>query len=43
LVASGIISTRADEVLAALAAAGFVVEQRLDDREWVSLRAGHPQ
>jgi ribosomal protein L11 methyltransferase len=43
LVASGIISTRADEVLAALAAAGFVVEQRLDDGEWVSLRAGHPQ
>jgi ribosomal protein L11 methyltransferase len=43
LLASGIINTRADEVLAALADAGFVAEQRLDDGEWVSLRAGHPQ
>jgi ribosomal protein L11 methyltransferase len=43
MLASGIINTRADEVLAALADAGFVAEQRLDDGEWVSLRAGHPQ
>lgn len=43
LLASGIINTRADEVLAALADAGFVAEQRLDDAEWVSLLAGHPQ
>ena len=42
LLASGTIEGRADEVLAALTAAGFLVEQRLDDGEWVSLRAGHP-
>ena len=38
IVASGIIDTRADEVLAALAATGFVVERRLEDGEWVSLQ-----
>ena len=38
LVASGIIATRADEVRAALTAAGFVLDQRLVDGEWVSLR-----
>ncbi len=37
LLASGIIEGRAEEVLAALTAAGFVLEQRLDDGEWVSL------
>jgi ribosomal protein L11 methyltransferase len=38
LVASGIIEGRADEVLAALTAAGFTLVERLDDGEWVSLR-----
>jgi len=38
LLASGIIETRADEVLAALGAAGLALENRLDDGEWVSLR-----
>jgi ribosomal protein L11 methyltransferase len=38
LLASGIIDTRADEVLAVLCAAGFVLDTRLDDGEWVSLR-----
>lgn len=38
LLASGIIDTRAGEVLTALSAAGFVSDQRLDDGEWVSLR-----
>ena len=38
LVASGIIEGRANEVLAALAAAGFTLVERLDDGEWVSLR-----
>jgi ribosomal protein L11 methyltransferase len=38
LLASGIIETRAEEVLAALTSAGFVLENRLDDGEWVSLR-----
>jgi ribosomal protein L11 methyltransferase len=38
LLASGIIETRADEVLAALTAAGFVLDSRLDDGEWASLR-----
>ncbi len=38
LLASGIIEGRADEVLAAFASVGFVVEERLDDGEWVSLR-----
>jgi ribosomal protein L11 methyltransferase len=38
LLASGIIETRADEVLASLTAAGFVLDTRLDDGEWVSLR-----
>jgi ribosomal protein L11 methyltransferase len=38
LLASGIIAPRADEVTAALAAAGFALAGRLDDGEWVSLR-----
>lgn len=38
LLASGIIDTRADEVLLALTGAGFVVDHRLHDDEWVSLR-----
>jgi ribosomal protein L11 methyltransferase len=38
LLASGIIDTRADEVLAALAAAGFMLGSRLDDGDWTSLR-----
>jgi len=40
LLASGIIDTRADEVLAALTAAGSVLEDRLYDGEWVSVRCG---
>ena len=42
LLASGIIDTRADEVLASMAAAGFVLEHRLDDGEWVTLRLAIP-
>ena len=38
LLASGIIDSRADEVVDALTAAGFALESRLDDGEWVSLR-----
>lgn len=38
LLASGIIETRADEVLTVLTTAGFVLDKRLDDGEWVSLR-----
>jgi len=38
LIASGIIEPRADEVLASLRAAGFALNDRLDDGEWVSLR-----
>ena len=38
LIASGIIESRADEVLAALTDAGFCLDSRLDDGEWVSLR-----
>lgn len=41
LLASGIIESRADEVLAALTAAGFAFEGRLDDGEWVSLQLRH--
>jgi ribosomal protein L11 methyltransferase len=41
LLASGIIDTRADEVLVALAGAGFALEGRLDDGEWVSLHLRH--
>lgn len=40
LLASGIIEGRANEVLAALTAAGFGLEHRLDDGEWVSLLLG---
>ena len=42
LLASGIIDTRADEVLASLSAAGFVLEDRLDDGEWITLRLAIP-
>lgn len=38
LLASGIIDHRADEVVDALAGAGLVVQRRIDDDEWVSLR-----
>jgi ribosomal protein L11 methyltransferase len=38
LLASGIIAERGDEVAAALDAAGFAAEERLDDGEWISLR-----
>ena len=41
LLASGIIEGRADEVLAALTEAGFALEGRLDDGEWVSLQVRH--
>lgn len=43
LLASGIIATRADEVIAALSAAGFDLDHRLHESEWVSLRFGHPR
>ena len=42
LLASGIIEGRAGEVVAALEAAGLVVQERLDDGEWVSLRVTRP-
>jgi ribosomal protein L11 methyltransferase len=38
LLASGIISERAPGVLAALSAAGLLLDERVDDGEWVSLR-----
>jgi ribosomal protein L11 methyltransferase len=38
LLASGIIEARADKVLASLFAYGFVLDHRLDDGEWVSVR-----
>jgi len=38
LVAGGIVAERGSEVEGALLTAGFVVEERLDDGEWVSLR-----
>jgi ribosomal protein L11 methyltransferase len=38
LIAGGIIEGRAAEVAAALDAAGFVLRERLDEGEWVSLR-----
>ena len=41
LLASGIIDSRADEVLLALTEAGFALEGRLDDGEWVSLQLRH--
>jgi ribosomal protein L11 methyltransferase len=41
LLASGIIEGRADEVVAALSAAGFALEGRLDDGEWASLQLRH--
>ena len=42
LLASGIIEGRTEEVVAAFEAAGLVVEERLDDGEWVSLRVTRP-
>ncbi|HEX7224806.1 MAG TPA: 50S ribosomal protein L11 methyltransferase [Candidatus Limnocylindria bacterium] len=41
LLASGIIEARAEEVIAAMAAAGLHVRDRRDDGEWVSLRLAH--
>jgi ribosomal protein L11 methyltransferase len=41
LLASGILGTKADAVIAALAVAGLEVVTRLDDGEWVSLRLEH--
>jgi ribosomal protein L11 methylase PrmA len=41
LLASGIIESRADEVLAALTTTGFALEGRLDEGEWVSLQLRH--
>ncbi|MEP7040052.1 MAG: 50S ribosomal protein L11 methyltransferase [Chloroflexota bacterium] len=41
LLASGVIEGRADEVVAALTDAGFALEGRLDDGEWVSLQLRH--
>jgi ribosomal protein L11 methyltransferase len=38
LLVSGIIAERGAEVVAALEATGFATEERLDDREWLSLR-----
>jgi ribosomal protein L11 methyltransferase len=37
LLASGIIAERGDEVVATLGAAGFTVQERVDDADWVSL------
>ncbi len=42
LLAGGIIEGRADEVLAALTTTGFVLEKRLNDGEWVSVRLRTP-
>ena len=42
LLASGIIEGRADEVLTALTGAGLVLEERLDEGEWTSLRMRRP-
>ena len=39
LIASGIIRERADEVIAALEAAGYRIEERLSEDEWVTLLA----
>ena len=39
VLASGIIDRRADEVIAAFSDAGLLVRERIDDDEWVSLRA----
>lgn len=41
LIASGIIETRADEVIAAMDAVGLRVVRRRDDPEWVSLALAH--
>lgn len=41
LLASGIIEPRADEVIAAMTAAGLRVEDRREEGEWVSLRLVH--
>lgn len=38
LLASGIITERAPEVVSALSAAGLAIHERVDDGEWVSLR-----
>jgi ribosomal protein L11 methyltransferase len=41
LVAGGIIEARADEVVAALQAAGFRMGRRIADGEWASMRMDH--
>jgi ribosomal protein L11 methyltransferase len=41
LFAAGIIVPRAEEVAAAMKAAGLLAIDRIDDGEWVSLRLGH--
>ena len=43
LVASGIITDRSDEVIAALEGAGLIVSERRDDGEWVALRLEAPR
>ena len=43
LVASGIITDRSDEVIAALDGAGLNVRERRDDGEWVALRLEAPR
>jgi ribosomal protein L11 methylase PrmA len=42
LVASGIIEGRGEEVIDALRGAGFALQERLDDGEWVSLLMTRP-
>jgi ribosomal protein L11 methyltransferase len=42
LLASGIITERAAEVVSALSAAGLLLDERVDDGEWVSLRMARP-
>jgi ribosomal protein L11 methyltransferase len=42
LLASGIIDTRANEVVASLTTAGFLLEHRLDEGEWATLRLTIP-
>ena len=42
LLAAGIVSARADEVVSALAAAALTVVERRDDGEWVTLRLEGP-
>jgi ribosomal protein L11 methyltransferase len=43
LLASGIVTDRADEVIAALEGAGLIVTDQRDDGDWVALRLEAPQ